>query len=185
MRGQLIFHRDWFDGYETHRVLNRIHEQKTKVELDQVTASHMDKAKWSENFEALRLPSPSNENLGDWVNALSGWVGELAGALSSLRASAMESLLDSEQLLEKAASGETPLEAAPAPPRLPSRYDVLIEGQERDLQTKLNFWDSFQTASGVGYTILRFSVAAVIVWGAVWLTLTDGSLLALRSTLGL
>lgn len=75
--------------------------------------------------------------------------------------------------------------AAPAPPLVPSNYDILVQGEERTLQTKLNFWDSFQTASGIGYGLLRFAVAALIVAGAIRLTFSWSSIAQLKHLVGL
>lgn len=80
--------------------------------------------------------------------------------------------------------GELTPDGSPAPPRLPASYDTLIEGNERTRQTKLNFWDSFQTASGIGPATLRFLVAAAIVCGAIWLTVSRSSIEALKGLFG-
>lgn len=172
------------DGGEVHRVLEKLHAQSEQVILDMASARHLKEAAWKDNFEALRLPSPRQADLGQWIAAETGWVMELASALHELRTAAQESLLDCEAMLDRAARGETTLEAAPAPPRLPASYDTLVEGKERTLQTKLNFWDSFQTASGAGPAALRFLVAAAIVWGAIWLTVSESSLAALAKFVG-
>lgn len=171
------------DAGVVYRVLKKIHQHSDKLILDSKTARCLDKPQWSDNFEALKLQHPDDQNLGDWINVLSGWVGDMANALGELRTAALENLLESESLLEKASHGSDSLESAPQPPRLPADYDTLIEGKGRDLQTKLKFWDRFQTASGIVPATLRFLVAGFIVWGAIWLTLDEGSLIALRSVL--
>ena len=164
-----------------YRVLAQLHAQRDQVLLDVATARHLKAPAWADNFEALRLHPPQQANLGDWIGVLPGWVMELAGALHELRTAALETLLECEAFLDRAARGELKLDASPAPPRLPSNYETLIEGSERALQTKLNFWDSFQTASGVGPATLRFLVAAAIVCGAIWLTVSETSIAALKA----
>jgi len=171
------------DGNEVYRVLAQLHAQRDQVLLDTATAGHLKAPAWADNFEALRLPSPQQSNLSEWTNAVPGWVMELASALHELRAAALETLLECEAFLDRAARGELKPDGSPAPPRLPANYEVLIEGKERTLQTKLNFWDSFQTASGTGPATLRFLAAAAIVCGAIWLTVSKSSLEALKAAL--
>lgn len=172
------------DGREVFRVLQMLYSHRDQVIIDAASAKHLKEAAWSDNFEALRLPPPHDSNLGEWIPAETGWVMELASALHELRTAAQETLLDCEAYLDRAARGEVQPEGAPAPPRLPSNYETLIEGSERTLQTKLNFWDSFQTASGAGPASLRFLAAAAIVCGAIWLTVSESSLKALKIALG-
>lgn len=172
------------DGHEVQQVLEKIHAQRDQVILDAETARHIEAKAWNGKFEPLRLPPPTRENLGDWINAQPGWVMELAAALHELRTAAQETLLDCEAHLDRVTRGDAQPDASPAPPRLPKNYDILIEGNERSLQTKLNFWDSFQTASGFGPATLRFAVAAGIVLAAVWLTVSQSSISALKSMLG-
>ena len=173
------------DGNALYRVLQQIHQQADTVLLDKETASRMEKPTWKENFESFKLPMANDQNLGDWIDAASGWVGEMLDCLDDLREAALESLLSSEQLLDQATMTDNPIAAALAPPAVPQNYNVLLQGEERTLQTKLNFWDSFQTASGVGYALLRFAVAAVIVASAVALTVSRESLDSLGAVFGL
>lgn len=173
------------DCNSLHRILVKLHSHAGQVILDPGTASHLEKSVWKDNFEEFRMPHAVNENLGEWVDAINGWVAEIAGCLGQLRIAALETLLDTEKQLERATNDDIQIGAAPTSPRLPDDYDILIEGQERDLQTKLNFWDSFQTATGVGPAIMRFVIAVSIVYGAVWLTVSEESISTLKITLGL
>ena len=59
---------------------------------------------------------------------------------------------------------------AVSPSIVPESYPTLLPGEERPLQSKLNWWDSFQTAAGPIASTFRFTVALAIVAGAVWFT---------------
>jgi len=141
----------------------------------QTTAEHMDKPVWKDNYEELKLPAPNSEQLGDWIDVLSGWVGEMLSCLNELKGAALESLLDTEKRLQTASQENQSMEMAPSPPAVPKDYVTLLLGDERTLQTKLNFWDSFQTASGIGPASLRFIISTGIIGGAIWLTYSKNS----------
>ena len=167
------------DANEIHQTLSGIHHQGNQILLNKETAEHMEKPIWKDNYEELKLPAPNENQLGEWIDALSGWVNEMLSCLSELKGAALECLLDTEKaLLEADQEGRT-LGASPAPPSAPADYLTMLSGNERTIQTKLNFWDSFQTASGIAPASLRFIISSGIVGGAIWLTYSKSSILEL------
>lgn len=159
------------DSDDLYSTLKGFFQGKDDIVIDSLTRSHLEKENLDEYLETFKLPRPSAEILGDWLGAIDGWVGMACFALGELQAAALETLLDSEKLLrEKDAAGEAPA-PAPAPSRRPSSYPTMLAEDERTLQTKLNLWDSFQTASGVFPSIARLAAAATIVIAAIYITL--------------
>ncbi|MEM1442887.1 MAG: M48 family metalloprotease, partial [Verrucomicrobiota bacterium] len=159
------------DASNLYSVIREVYEQRATVYLDPTILQGMKKDSWSDLFEKeFRLPSPNGGNIGDWLNAIEGWVGEVCHAMSILHEEALEQLLKTEAMLSAVAAGTMEPGQAPKPSMFPKTYRTLLHGEERDLQKKLGWWDSFQTASGFGPATLRFCVAAVIVGAAIYVT---------------
>jgi Zn-dependent protease with chaperone function len=146
-----------------------VHGKAHLVVLDEAVATRLEAADWPSALEEFRLGVPDEQNIQGWLQVVDGWVASLTSSLSALRLAALETLLATEDRVAAALSGEGPaLGAAPAPLRCPEQYPVLLPGRERRLQTKLGWWDRFQTADGAFASIARLAVAGSIV-GAVLL----------------
>lgn len=159
------------DCGDLQRTLAAVYNDRERLVLDRQLAERLNIDGWSEALEPFRLGTPDAENLGQWMEAVQGWLAGAGNALSGLRGAALEELLRTEaQLAELQKSGTAP-DSAPKPGTVPTSYRTLVPGQERALQTKLNWWDSFQTASGPVAATLRFAVSFAIVAGAVYITL--------------
>ncbi|MDB4673516.1 M48 family metallopeptidase [Verrucomicrobiales bacterium] len=158
------------DACGLHSVLATIHNQKEQLRLDSSILSHLDAQSWAGCFEEFKSPPPLEHNLSEWLSVHSGWVGEMQHALGSLRSAALETLLDSEKMLDETLSQGERCDVAPAPSSAPESYKTLLPGEERKLQTKLNFWDSFQTSSGFFPALVRFVISGLIVGGAICIT---------------
>lgn len=166
-----------------YTVLRGVHDHVGALELGAL-ADKLAVASFPEALEPLRLPTPTVQNIGDWLNAMDGWVGEATGALSALTRVSLDELVRSEEEVARrvsAAAGDAAGEAvvvvadAPAPPRPPASYPVLIPGSERPRQLTLGWWDRFQVADGVIATAARFMVAAAIIGCVVWAGRLTGS----------
>jgi hypothetical protein len=151
---------------ELHAVLAPIYEGRSTLKLDEKLCEQLEVKGWDEILEEFRLPPADKENINDWMEAIDGWVGATAGALSSLYSAALEQLLNSEEMIGQHLRENREPEAAPAPSAAPSGYPAFLAGQERERQKKLGLWDRFQTADGVLGTVSRLLVAGAFV-GAV------------------
>jgi hypothetical protein len=125
----------------------------------------------------FRLPSATDENIGDWLNVIDGWVGGAAGTLMTVRSCALQELLICEDEVANWLSSRTaPL--APAPASIPAEYPRLMPDESRPRQTKLRWWDRFQTADGWLAATARLLVALAVVGTVV----VFGAALAFRTT---
>lgn len=157
-----------------HSALREINEHRESVTLDRTLLHRMGVESWADCVEPLRLPEPTSQNIGDWLRVFSSWVNAYVGALSALRLAALEQLLLAEsQVANFVRTGLTPAEAPPAS-QVPRKYTIRKPGMERPRQTKLHWWDRFQTADGTLATIARLTVAAVIVGAVVFVGTTVG-----------
>ncbi len=129
---------------------------------------------FDENLEPLRLGLCSEENIGDWLNAINGWNGVLLGSYSRLSRVVLDSLLATEaKIAEIMHSGVR--ETAPfVMPAAPAEYPSFTRGSERPLQRKLGWWDRFMVAEGVVASGARFGVAASIVGAVLYFGSTIG-----------
>ena len=157
---------------ELHAVLQPVYDQQTEVLPDATLLERLEIKAWSEALEEFKLPSPTRENMGDWLNVIDGWVNAACGALGSLRTAALEQLLQTETRIADAVRDGTHPGAAPSPSVLPRDYRTLLLGAERPRQKKLDWWDRFHTADGAVATIAKLAVAATIVGGVMLLGAT-------------
>jgi Zn-dependent protease with chaperone function len=151
---------------ELHRVMSTIHQDKQLVLLDQPLLVRLGIESWAASLEDFTLPQASTDNVNEWMQVIDGWGNSLAAQLSGLCSATLEQLLHSEAELARHLRQNSQPEAAPTPTRTPQRYAVLLPGQERKRQLKLDWWDRFQIADGALATTMRLLVAALIV-GAV------------------
>ncbi|MFM9864672.1 MAG: M48 family metallopeptidase [Micropepsaceae bacterium] len=153
-------------GNDVHDALEAVHKQALQLGLDERTAKRAEITNYKEALGEFTLPPASDENVGDWLRVIDGWVNGAAGLLMSIRSSALQELLIAEDQVANALAKGTPLTAAPAAPVVPAEYPRLMLGDARPRQEKLSWWDRFQTADGWFAASARFTVAASVV-GAV------------------
>ena len=159
---------------ELHRVLMLVFDQRNEMKLDAELLKRLGAASWYDALGACELPQARPENIGDWLDAIGGWVNHAAGACSALRRHALELLLLTEaQVAAWAREGVQP-EAAPAPSKVPAKAPVLIAGKERKRETQLDWWSRFQSADGKLASTARFVVAGSIVAAVLGLGGTVG-----------
>ncbi|GAA5481283.1 M48 family metallopeptidase [Haloferula sargassicola] len=163
------------DAGDLYHTLADIFRQRPQVVPDRRVLDRLGEESWRKCFadEQFKFLAPSSHNLGDWLGAVGGWVSAAAQPLQRLYDAALEQLLVTEALVSEAAENGGNPGATPAPSSVPPEYRVLVRGTERSLQTKLNLWDRFQTASGFLPAMARLGVAGGIVAGAVFITLPE------------
>ena len=151
----------------TYNALRDIHTDVDKVMPDRTVLNRLKSESWRGALEELKLPPPNSANLGQWLNAVDSWTRSCAKSLSSLRLAALEQLLAVEaQIARFTRTGLRPA-AAPPPSKVPRAYRLLLPGTERPRKT-LDWWERFQTGSGLLPAAVRVIAAAAVI-GAVLL----------------
>ncbi|WP_159671799.1 M48 family metallopeptidase [Andreprevotia sp. IGB-42] len=169
------------EANKLHALMAAIHAQKGQLQLDSTLLERLQTASWSEMLEDYNLPPASNENINDWMRVIDGWVNSLAACLTRLHAATLEQLLLTEQQIAEHIQARSQPDAAPAASSAPESYATLKPGQERKRQTRLGWWDRFQTADGLVPALGRLAVAGTIVGGVLGFSSSTG----LNSTLSI
>lgn len=159
---------------EPHSVMAAIHIEATKINIGPTLSERMEFESWQELLGEYELSPPSEEIMGEWIDALPSWSESCSSALNRLSSHALDELLAAEEKVASATSSGESLPDAPQAPRVDTRYETLLVGQERPKQTKLGWWDRFQTADGWIPAIARFGTAGSLVGLVVWLGLSIG-----------
>jgi hypothetical protein len=152
------------DANALYGVLSTLYSRAASVELSPTLLERLGVAKWSDALGELGLNAASNDNIQAWLNIVDGWVNQAAGALSALHDHALEQLLRIEaDMAGHLRRGTQPDAAASEAPRVAPGYAVLLPGQQRKRQTRLDWWARFQTADGALPMAARLLVAGTIV----------------------
>ena len=152
---------------ETYDALSLVYAQAEQVDLGQLTAAAMEAETWKAVLGEFELSAPSDENINSWMQVIDSWLGSTANCLATLKMATLEQLLEAESRVAQHFLEGTPPEAAPRPPSVPPGFTTRVTGTERKLQTRLDFWDRFQTATGFFPALLRFGVAASIIGSVI------------------
>ena len=151
---------------DVYQVLAALHAHAPQVLPDRTVLRRLGIEAWAASLGEFTLPAADDGNIGDWLNAIDGWVGAMANALSALRLASLEQLLAAETQVTRFYTEKMKPAAAPPASAVPGQYALLLPGNERKRQTKLGWWDRFQTADGVVPAAARIAVAASLL-GAV------------------
>lgn len=146
-----------------HGVLFRLYDKRTCVSLDSSLLEYLKVSSWAEVLGEFNLPEASGDNISEWLNVIDGWVNAAASACSSLASACLEQLLVAENQVALALAGTQEAVAAPVASELHEDYSILLSGQERKRQTRLGWWDRFQTADGLLFASVRLIGAGAIV----------------------
>ncbi|QSX77732.1 M48 family metallopeptidase [Agrilutibacter solisilvae] len=152
---------------EVHRALSPLYRNSPQLTLDERTATRLGTT-WSDALGAFSLSAPNQDNIGQWLGVVDGWVNATTSALSALRRAALETLLEAEDEVAAAVSHSASVGPAPAALKVPTEFPRLRPGMERKLQNRLGWWDRFQTAEGVGPTLARVVAAGGVVGAVVF-----------------
>jgi Zn-dependent protease with chaperone function len=159
---------------EVYEVLAQIYSQSNELQMDASLMQAFEGAAWLQILGDFQLTPPNEANINEWMKAIDSWISHTGCMLSALKTKALERLLQVENLVADAFRTSKTLEPAPKPSQIPARYPVLLPGGERKRQTRLGWWDRFQTADGLVPEILRLLVAIGVIVPALWFIATAG-----------
>ncbi len=149
---------------EMHNALRHIYEDEGKlIVLDRTLLRRLKVESWQEALGSFGLPLANEQNLGEWLNAIDGWVSSAGATLSALRQSSLEQLLLVEAQVARFVRESMTPGAAPEATKTPATYPLLVPGSERPRQRKFDLWDRFHVADGLIFTLARLTVACGII----------------------
>jgi len=149
---------------EVHNALRHVYEDEGKqITLDRTLLRRMEIESWQAALGQFHLPLANEANLGEWLNAVDGWVWATVAALAALRRAALEQLLLAESQVARFHREKMTPGAAPAATVAPREFPLLVPGSERPKQRKLDLWDRFHVADGLVFTLARLTVACGII----------------------
>ncbi|MBM9578254.1 M48 family metalloprotease [Leptospira sp. 201903070] len=158
-------------GNQVYEALSEVHKHKKNIILGSELLKDLDLKDWSSAFSEFEFTRATEDNMQKWLEVVDSWIDEALSALFALKHASLERLLIAEsKVAEKIRNRQSTLEPAPEPPKVVSEYPVLTPGKERELQKRLDLWDRFQTADGLGPGLLRFVVATGILGAALYFT---------------
>ncbi|AUP77603.1 M48 family metallopeptidase [Flavivirga eckloniae] len=153
---------------EYYNVLRRIYKHSETINLDSKLLENMKVENYQSLFEEFKLPSPTKENINDWINVVSGWASLALRGLEKLRNESLELLLDTEEDIKEAYLDNKSLNSIPTITGVPEDYQTLVPGSERNIQRKLGAWDRFATGDGFVPSAAKFGIAGSILFAAIF-----------------
>jgi TonB family protein len=157
-----------------YAALKDVHDQASQVVADGTVLARIGKESWRDSLEQLRLPPPSNQNMGDWLKFVHGWIASTCASLSTLRLASLEQLLVAEAQVAAASQSQQTLADAPPNSKVPREYRLLMPGSERPKTPELDWWERFVTANGAIPAAARLLVAGGIVGLVLWIGTSVG-----------
>ncbi|WAS91520.1 M48 family metallopeptidase [Nannocystis punicea] len=163
-------------GHALQFLLNTVYEQRRSVTLPPAVAAKLEVESWQAALpETFKLPPPDRENLASFMEVVDGWFSAFSGALGALRMATLDELLSAEAHVARALRSDEDPGDAPAPARVPRNYEGFLFGQERERQHKLDWWDRFMLADGLGPGLARLAIAGAVVGMVLGFGATVGS----------
>ena len=161
---------------EVQQALGDVWDQRNDVVVPASVAEAMEAESWIDALpDAFHLVPPTDDMLGDWLDAVESWARAFGGPLGGLAHETLEELLATEERIRGAVLDGEDLGEAPTAAAVPARYRTCCPHQERELQKKLGLWDRFILAEGAGPATLRTMVALSVLAPAMFLTGSAGN----------
>lgn len=164
-------------AHVAYRALREAYEHAAQVNLPPNVLEKMNRStlykeqvvqSWAQRLGELKLNSPDEFTLGDWLVHAGSWLSTVPADFEALADAAVEELLEVEELLRGpvlSSKSWHEIVEAPAPASVPAKYNALPFGAERPRQRELGWWERFQLADGVAPATARAIVAASMLFG--------------------
>ncbi|WP_417349066.1 M48 family metallopeptidase [Ferrimonas sp.] len=146
------------------------------IELPPGIAEGVGVTDWESQFPSFTLSDVDKHNWPDWCQSASEAIEAYQQAMGLIYSASIDGLLEAEALVKQHYINGTQLPKAPMPGTCPESYPVLLPGDEHVLQRKLDLWNRFQLAHGIGPTLMRLAVSLTVVGGTIWWGLLGSNL---------
>ena len=164
---------------DLHAGLAGIYATAGEVRLDERTAARTDIHDFGAALGPFSLVPADQQNIGAWLNGISGWTSATIGLLNACRNAALQELLLCEDEVAHMLSLGAAAPQAPAPALIPANYPRLMTTESRPRQMKLRWWDRFQTADGwiaaTARTIVALTVVGSVIALGIVLTIPEAA----------
>ncbi|WP_146117585.1 MULTISPECIES: M48 family metallopeptidase [Pirellulaceae] len=141
--------------------------QAVSVRLPKAVLETLEIENWRAAFEKFDLPPADQHNIAQWMDVVDSWIVPMKFRFSALRDAVLDELLHAEKKVAAIYLGKQETEVAPDSATSPEKYGTCERGSERERQTKLDWWSQFLLADGTGPSVLRFTVAAALVFSVI------------------
>ena len=152
---------------DVHGAMEVIHRDRGGLQLPEAIEADAGEVWQSFLGRAWDLPMATEFNIGDWLQAVDSWVFATCAALEKVAGVTLETLLEVEDHIETTLREGGDPGAAPLGAESPPKYTSFVEGEARERQKKLGWWDAFITADGLVPGALRLVVASAVLLPAL------------------
>ena len=153
---------------DLHHVLWEVFDNSSTIQLNDELHKKLEVESYKAMFEKFEFPPAKTENINEWMNCIDSWLGIAMKNLYAVKNAALEFLLEKEDEIRASyVEKESEKHSIPNQLKLLESYKVLLPGEERELQYKLNLWDSFYANDGIVATFAKLIVTLLIVGGAL------------------
>jgi hypothetical protein len=154
---------------ELHAALKGVFTYGVSIKLNAQVISRLNGKKFDELLEPFKLNEAENANINSWVNVVGSWINLANSALNELRLAALDELLETEVYIEKVScSGNLRIEKAPELIEIEDTYPKYDPTIKREVVNKIDFYSKFHNAEGFFPSLAKYSVAAIIIFIAVF-----------------
>lgn len=153
---------------KTHAAMSVLSEKTFSLKLPKSILESLGIEDWDKQCPEFDFIDVNKKNWIEWAQAASEAMSNMAHLLSSTQALALEELINTETKLRAHILEQATLDPAPPTAICPSDYPTLLPGQGHTLQHKLDLWNRFQLAHGIGPTLLRLGVSLGVVGGTMY-----------------
>jgi len=154
-------------------VMREVAKSLGQLVLPEKVLKKLEIEEWAKVSPTFEFSKVDGKNWVEWCQAAFEVLPQFEHTLGLLHNIFLEELLSSEQALKKHHLAGTEPGPAPKSGKCISDYPVLLPGDEYVLQKKLDLWNRFVLAHGIGPSIVRTAISLTIIGGTLYLGLAQ------------
>lgn len=154
-------------------VMIEVYKSLGKLTLPEKVLKKLEIDDWAKVSPTFEFSKVDGDNWAEWCQAAFEVLPRFEHTLGLLHNIFLEELLESEQTLKRHHLAGTEPGPAPKSGKCISDYPVLLPGDEYVLQKKLDLWNRFVLAHGIGPSILRTAISLTIIGGTLYIGLAQ------------